>query len=226
LVTGICTNGINCCHARFKVLFSWHQTSPLTLFLKDVIPGRLLHIFAAMRKLSMDELNRKTVHEFKEADKNKIIVVLENIRSMQNVGSVFRTADAFLVESIYLIGYTPQPPHRDIHKTALGATETVSWKYAAKTIDAITELREKGYQVIGIEQAEGSILLHEYQKKTDEKIAIIFGNEAEGIDEETLLQCDACIEIPQLGMKHSLNISVAAGVVLWEMVRGQIKSNF
>jgi 23S rRNA (guanosine2251-2'-O)-methyltransferase len=179
-----------------------------------------------MRKLTMDELNRKTVHEFKEADKNKIVVVLENIRSMQNVGSVFRTADAFLVEAIYLIGYTPQPPHRDIHKTALGATETVSWKYVAKTNDAIAELKANGYKIIGIEQAEGSRLLNEYQATADEKIALIFGNEADGIAEETLQQCDGCIEIPQLGMKHSLNISVAAGVVLWEMVRGQIKSNF
>jgi 23S rRNA (guanosine2251-2'-O)-methyltransferase len=171
----------------------------------------------------MDELNRKSIHEFKEADKNKIVVVLENIRSMQNVGSVFRTADAFLVEAIYLIGYTPQPPHRDIHKTALGATETVSWKYFGKTADAIAELKTEGYKIIGIEQAEGSILLHEYKKAADEKIALIFGNEAEGVEEETLRQCDACIEIPQLGTKHSLNISVAAGVVLWELVRKKVE---
>lgn len=167
----------------------------------------------------MDELNRKTVDEFKEAEKNKVIVVLENIRSMQNVGSVFRTADAFLVEAIYLIGYTPQPPHRDIHKTALGATETVNWKYFAKTSEAITELKANGYKLFGIEQAEGSMLLQDFEKEKEEKIALIFGNEAEGVEQETLLQCDGCIEIPQLGSKHSLNISVAAGVVLWEMVR-------
>jgi len=172
-----------------------------------------------MRKLSMDELNRKSVDEFKKAEKNKVIVVLENIRSMQNVGSVFRTADAFLAEAIYLIGYTPQPPHRDIHKTALGATETVQWKYFSTTADAIAELKEAGYRVIGIEQAEGSILLQDYRRAADEKTALIFGNEAEGVEEETLKLCDACIEIPQFGMKHSLNISVAAGVVLWEIVR-------
>jgi tRNA G18 (ribose-2'-O)-methylase SpoU len=176
-------------------------------------------IFARMRKLSMDELNRKSVDEFKDAEKNKVIVVLENIRSMQNVGSVFRTADAFLVEAIYLIGYTPQPPHRDIHKTALGATETVKWKYFPKTVDAIAELKASGYKVIAIEQAEGSILLQDFKKEEKVRIAIIFGNEAEGVEQETLLQCDGCIEIPQFGMKHSLNISVAAGVVLWEIVR-------
>ncbi len=172
-----------------------------------------------MRKLGMDELNRKSVDEFKEAEKNKVIVVLENIRSMQNVGSVFRTADAFLVEAIYLIGYTPQPPHRDIHKTALGATETVTWKYFATTAEAISELKANGYKLFGIEQAEGSILLQDFEKDKEEKIALIFGNEAEGVEQETLLQCEGCIEIPQFGMKHSLNISVAAGVVLWEMAR-------
>ena len=173
-----------------------------------------------MRKLSMDELNRKSVDEFKEAEKNRIIVVLENIRSMQNVGSVFRTADAFLVEAVYLIGYTPQPPHRDIHKTALGATETVAWKYFSKTADAIAELKVEGYKLYGIEQVENSIMLNDFVRTADDKIALIFGNEAEGVEQETLRACDACIEIPQFGMKHSLNISVAAGVVLWEMVRG------
>jgi 23S rRNA (guanosine2251-2'-O)-methyltransferase len=177
------------------------------------------HYLCAMRKLGMDELNRKSVDEFKEAEKNKVIVVLENIRSMQNVGSVFRTADAFLVEAIYLIGYTPQPPHRDIHKTALGATETVTWKYFAKTSDAIADLKANGYKLFGIEQAEGSILLQDFKKGEEEKIALIFGNEAEGVEQDTLLQCEGCIEIPQFGMKHSLNISVAAGVVLWEMAR-------
>ena len=182
-------------------------------------PLTFLHYLCPMRKLSMDELNRKTVDEFKETEKNKVIVVLENIRSMQNVGSVFRTADAFLAEAIYLIGYTPQPPHRDIHKTALGATETVNWKYFATTAEAIAELKANGYKLFGIEQTEGSVLLQDFEKKPDEKIALIFGNEAEGVEQETLLQCEGCIEIPQFGMKHSLNISVAAGVVLWEMAR-------
>lgn len=182
-------------------------------------PFTTLHYLCPMRKLSMDELNRKTVDEFKEAEKNKVIVVLENIRSMQNVGSVFRTADAFLAEAIYLVGYTPQPPHRDIHKTALGATETVNWKYFATTAEAIAELKANGYKLFGIEQVEASILLQDFEKAPDEKIALIFGNEAEGVEQETLLQCEGCIEIPQFGMKHSLNISVAAGVVLWEMAR-------
>lgn len=172
-----------------------------------------------MRKLSMDELNRKSVDEFKKAEKNKVIVILENIRSMQNVGSVFRTADAFLIEAIYLVGYTPQPPHRDIHKTALGATETVSWKYFQKTVDAIAELKTAGYKLFAVEQAEGSILLQDYKKEENEQIAIVFGNEADGVEEDTLKHCNGCIEIPQFGMKHSLNISVAAGVVLWEIVR-------
>lgn len=173
----------------------------------------------------MDELNRKTVDEFKQAEKNRIVIVLENIRSMQNVGSVFRTADAFLAEAIYLIGYTPQPPHRDIHKTALGATETVTWQYFATTTDAIQLLKANGYKVYGIEQVENSISLEEFQRQTDDKIALIFGNEAMGVEQETLTQCDGCIEIPQLGMKHSLNISVAAGVVLWELVRTMIEKD-
>ncbi|MBX9781683.1 MAG: RNA methyltransferase [Chitinophagaceae bacterium] len=171
----------------------------------------------------MDELNRKTVEEFKQAEKNKIIVVLENIRSMQNVGSVFRTADAFLIEAVYLVGYTPQPPHRDIHKTALGATETVTWKYFAHTREAIEELKQSGYTIYGIEQAVNSLSLEQFQRKKDDKTALIFGNEASGVEEATLRQCDGCIEIPQMGMKHSLNVSVAAGVVLWEMVRGVIQ---
>ncbi len=178
-----------------------------------------------MRKLVMNELNRKSVEEFKEAEKNKIVVVLENIRSMQNVGSVFRTADAFLIEAIYLTGYTPQPPHRDIQKTALGATETVHWKYFSKTTQAIDVLKASGYKIYGIEQVENSISLEQFQRKQVEKTALIFGNEVTGVEQDTLLQCNGCIEIPQLGMKHSLNISVAAGVVLWEMVRKQLATN-
>lgn len=171
----------------------------------------------------MDELNRKSVDEFREAPKNRIVVVLENIRSMQNVGSVFRTADAFLIDSIYLTGYTPQPPHRDIHKTALGATETVAWSYVSTTTEAIQFLKGKGYTIYGIEQVENSVSLQQFSRKDDEPVALIFGNEATGVEESTLALCDGCIEIPQLGMKHSLNISVAAGVVLWELVRTSIQ---
>jgi 23S rRNA (guanosine2251-2'-O)-methyltransferase len=170
-----------------------------------------------MRKLSMDELGRKTVDEFKQAKKHPVIAVLDNIRSMHNVGSVFRTADAFLIEAICLCGYTPQPPHRDIHKTALGATETVDWLYYPNVLDAIQALKNSGYRIFGIEQAEGSISLEQFPAAADEKIAVVFGNEVEGVQNEVLKLCDGCIEIPQFGMKHSLNISVAAGIVLWEL---------
>ena len=164
----------------------------------------------------MDELGRMSVNEFKQARKNPVMVVLDNIRSMHNVGSVFRTADAFLAEGICLCGYTPQPPHRDIHKTALGATETVDWLYFPTTLEAVTELKIRGYKIFAVEQAEGSISLERFSAN-DEKIAVVFGNEVEGVNAEVLPLCDGCIEIPQLGMKHSLNISVAAGIVLWKL---------
>ena len=167
----------------------------------------------------MDELGRKTVDEFKQAGKTPIVAVLDNIRSMHNVGSVFRTADGFLIEAICLCGYTPQPPHRDIHKTALGATETVDWLYYSTTREAVTDLKEKGFKVFGVEQAVDSILLDQLSIDTDEKIAVVFGNEVEGVDQEVLQLCDGCIEIPQSGTKHSLNISVAAGIVLWELFK-------
>lgn len=175
-----------------------------------------------MRKLSMDELGRKTVEEFKQASKNPVVAVLDNIRSMHNVGSVFRTADAFLVEGVVLCGYTPQPPHRDIHKTALGATETVDWIYTATTLEAVQQLKAQGYRILGIEQTVGSISLETYTPVPGEKIAVVFGNEVEGVDQEVLKQCDGCLEIPQLGMKHSLNISVAAGIVLWKLSEQRI----
>jgi tRNA G18 (ribose-2'-O)-methylase SpoU len=174
-----------------------------------------------MRKLSMEELGRKTVNEFRQSEKKPVMIVLDNIRSMHNVGSVFRTADAFLAEGICLCGYTPQPPHRDIHKTALGATETVDWIYFPNTLEAIQQLKQQGYRVYGIEQTEGSISLEKFTASAY-KTAIVFGNEVEGVDQSVLQLCDGCIEIPQFGMKHSLNISVAAGIVLWEMVRGSI----
>jgi tRNA G18 (ribose-2'-O)-methylase SpoU len=171
----------------------------------------------------MDELGRMTVDEFKQSAKNPVLIVLDNIRSMHNVGSVFRTADAFLAEGICLCGYTPQPPHRDIHKTALGATETVDWLYYTTTVEAIQQIKERGYTLLAIEQVEGSVSLEQFEIG-DQKIALVFGNEVEGVDADVLKLCDGCIEIPQLGMKHSLNISVAAGIVLWEMVRGKVRS--
>lgn len=151
-----------------------------------------------------------------------VVVVLDNIRSMHNVGSVFRTADAFLMRGIYLCGYTPQPPHRDIQKTALGATETVAWKHAPETVDAVKELKQNGYRVYAVEQVQSSISLNQFDVNQQQPIAVVFGNEVSGVEEEVLKLCDGCIEIPQLGMKHSLNISVAAGIVLWELVRSKI----
>jgi tRNA G18 (ribose-2'-O)-methylase SpoU len=176
-----------------------------------------------MRKLGMDELNRKSVNAFKESEKTPIVVVLDNIRSMHNVGSVFRTADAFLVQAVYLCGYTPQPPHRDIHKTALGATETVEWKYFASAAEAVQELQSAGYGVYAVEQTEGSVSLTAFSSGCSGPMAVVFGNEVSGVSEGALALCDGGIEIPQWGMKHSLNISIAAGIVLWELVRERAK---
>jgi tRNA G18 (ribose-2'-O)-methylase SpoU len=178
-----------------------------------------------MRKLSMDELNRMSVEEFKQSDKTPVIAVLENIRSAYNVGSVFRTADAFLLEAIYITGYTCVPPHKEIKKTALGAEESVDWKHFPNALEAIKALKENGYKVYAIEQAMNSLKLQDLHFDNAEKIAVIFGNEVTGVEQETILQCDGCIEIPQLGMKHSLNIATAAGVVLWEIVRSRLTPN-
>jgi 23S rRNA (guanosine2251-2'-O)-methyltransferase len=170
----------------------------------------------------MDELPRKDRTAFHNTEIKRVVLVLENIRSMHNVGSVFRTADAFLADSIYLCGFTPKPPHRDIHKTALGATETVKWKYESSALEVAKTFKKEGYQIVGVEQVEGSIPLQQFKLAKGGKLVLIFGNEVEGVSEEVLLICDTCIEIPQFGMKHSLNVSVAAGMVLWEMVRSAI----
>lgn len=167
----------------------------------------------------MDELGRMSVDEFKTADKIPVTAVLENVRSAYNVGSVFRTADAFLLEAIYLTGYTCYPPHKEIKKTALGAEDTVAWKHFPNATAAIELLRHEGYKIFAVEQAINSLKLHELRFGTHEKIAVIFGNEVTGVEQSTINQCDGCIEVPQLGMKHSLNIATAAGVVLWEIVR-------
>jgi len=177
-----------------------------------------------MQKLSMDELKRKSPEEFKRSEKTPVIAVLENIRSAYNVGSVFRTSDAFLLQSIYITGYTAQPPHKEIKKTALGAEETVEWKYFKNAEEAILDLKSQGYTVFAVEQVKNSLSLEKLDFKTDEKIAVIFGNEVSGVEQETILLCDGCIEIPQLGMKHSLNIATAAGVVLWEIIRTRMKT--
>jgi 23S rRNA (guanosine2251-2'-O)-methyltransferase len=178
-----------------------------------------------MRKLSMDELGRKTVEEFKQSEKLPVIAVLENIRSAYNVGSVFRTADAFLLEAIYITGYTCTPPHKEIKKTALGAEDTVSWKHFANASLAIEDLKKDGYEVFAVEQAVNSHGLQAVEFNKMKKIAVIFGNEVTGVEQATIEQCKGCIEIPQLGMKHSLNIATAAGVVLWEIVRTRIVSD-
>lgn len=168
-----------------------------------------------MKKLSMDELHRLDVEEYKKIKKNPVVIVLDNIRSLNNVGSVFRTADAFRIESIFLCGITACPPHREIQKTALGATESVEWKYFSSTIDAIKHLKSNNYKIFAVEQTEGSIMLNNFQEKS--KSAYIFGNEITGVDEKALDLCDGAIEIPQEGTKHSLNISVCAGIIMWKL---------
>jgi len=170
-----------------------------------------------MRKLLNPELGRKTIDEFRKSEKSPVVIVLDNIRSHNNVGSVFRTADAFLTRKICLCGITAQPPHRDIAKTALGATESVSWIYYSSTTDAIRDLKDEGYTIIGIEQAEDSVELQDFEIEKDKKYALVFGHEVNGVDQEVLDLCDKCIEIPQFGTKHSFNIAVSAGIVLWEM---------
>lgn len=170
-----------------------------------------------MRKLSMDELGRKSVDEFRESEKIPVTVVMDNVRSMHNVGSIFRTADAFLIEKICLCGYTPQPPHRDINKTALGATETVSWVYHADALACVKAFKDAGYFIAAVEQAEGSTQLSEFRVPQGKPMVVIFGNEVDGVQNELISLCDAAIEIPQMGMKHSLNVSVAAGIVLFTL---------
>ncbi len=172
-----------------------------------------------MRKLLNEELGRKTISQFKGSDKQPVIIVLDNIRSHNNIGSVFRTADAFLVEKIVLCGITATPPHRDIQKTALGATESVAWDYFKGTENAIRVLKGDGYKIIGVEQVEDSLKLQDFRPQPGEKYALIFGHEINGVAQEIINLCDACIEIPQFGTKHSFNIAVSAGIVLWEITR-------
>ncbi|HAF29905.1 MAG TPA: RNA methyltransferase [Bacteroidales bacterium] len=172
-----------------------------------------------MRKLKNSELKRLNIEEFKKSDKTPIIVILDNIRSLNNIGSVFRTSDAFLIEKIILCGITAQPPHKDIHKTALGATESVSWEYINDTIEAIKKLKEEGYIILSIEQTEKAIMLQDFKPEKNEKYVVVFGNEVKGVQQEVVNLSDYAIEIPQYGTKHSFNISVSAGIVLWEMFR-------
>jgi len=170
-----------------------------------------------MRKLLNRELERKTLDQYRKSEKSPFVLILDNVRSHSNVGSIFRTADAFLTEAIYLCGITARPPHSEINKTALGATESVSWKYFAETSGAIMELKEKGYIIIAVEQVEGSIGLQDLQIRNGEKYALIFGHEVNGVGQDIVDLCDICVEIPQFGTKHSFNIAISAGIVLWEL---------
>ncbi|MBM6656921.1 RNA methyltransferase [Phocaeicola fibrisolvens] len=176
-----------------------------------------------LRKLKVTEMNRLTVEEFKEADKLPLVVVLDEVRSLHNIGAVFRTSDAFLVNCIYLCGITATPPHPEMHKTALGAEYTVDWKYFKKTQDAVNELHEKGYTVLAIEQCAGSTLLDELVLEKGKKYAIVLGNEVKGVQQEVVDMSDGCIEIPQYGTKHSLNVSVTAGIMIWEFAHKLFK---
>lgn len=169
-----------------------------------------------MKKLKTDELNRVDIASFKEQEKLPVVVVLDNVRSMHNVGSVFRTADGFAIEKVVLCGITAQPPHREIEKTALGATMAVDWAHYGNTMQAVNELREAGYTIIAIEQAENSTMLHRFTPETGKKYALIFGNEVNGVSDEVMQNLDNCIEIPQFGTKHSFNIVISAGIVLWD----------
>jgi tRNA G18 (ribose-2'-O)-methylase SpoU len=170
-----------------------------------------------MRKLANEELNRKSISEFRNSTKAPIVLVLDNVRSLNNIGSVFRTADAFLVEAIYLCGITATPPHREINKTALGATESVDWKYFPETADAVLSLRDQGFTVVSVEQADGSVSLKDFIPEKGKKYALVFGHEIKGVAEEVMDLSDACIEIPQFGTKHSFNIAVSAAIVLWDL---------
>ena len=170
-----------------------------------------------MRKLANEELERKSVAEFKDAVKTPIVIVLDNVRSLNNVGSVFRTADAFLIEAIYLCGITGSPPHKEIQKTALGATETVAWKYFKTTIEAIADLNKNNYKVYAIEQAENATILSNFIPTKNERLAVIFGNEVKGVEQEAIDASEGVIEIPQVGTKHSLNIAVSVGIVVWDL---------
>jgi len=170
-----------------------------------------------MRKLLNSKLEIKSVDQFRKSEKSNFVIVLDNVRSQSNVGSIFRTADAFLTESVYLCGITATPPHREIQKTALGATESVAWKYFAKTSDALTELKSRGFFIIGIEQTVMSVELQDMKIVPGVKYALIFGHEVNGVDQDVLNMCDQCIEIPQFGTKHSFNIAISVGIVLWEL---------
>lgn len=176
-----------------------------------------------MRKLKLDELGRVSAEEYKVIDKHPIVVVLDNVRSMHNVGAVFRTSDAFLIDKIYLCGITATPPHKEIHKTAIGAENSVDWEYVKDSNELIKKLKKDDYQIVTIEQTEGSVLLNEFEVDQSKKYAIVMGNEVDGVQQSIIDECDTCIEIPQSGTKHSLNVSVCTGIILWKWYEGFMK---
>lgn len=170
-----------------------------------------------MRKLTNDELNRKSIEEFKSSGKSPFLIVLDNVRSLNNIGSIFRSADAFLVEAVWLCGITATPPHREIHKSALGATESVEWKYCESAVVAARELKEAGYILVSVEQTDGSVPLDRFMPEPGKRYALVFGHEIKGVSEDVVALSDVCVEIPQYGTKHSFNVAVSAGIVLWEL---------
>ena len=183
----------------------------------------LIRIFAAkMKKLRTIEMNRLSVDEFKQAKKLPLIVVLDDVRSMHNVGSVFRTGDAFRIEAVYLCGITSTPPSAEIHKTALGAEDSVEWKSFNSAVDAIKELKEAGYNIYSVEQAHGSTMLQDFKPAFDKKYAVILGNEVKGVHQEVIDASDGCLEIPQFGTKHSMNVSVTAGIIIWHFAKNMV----
>jgi len=171
-----------------------------------------------MRKLQMEELNRLSVEEFQEVEKKNFCLILDDVRSMNNVGSAFRTGDAFLVEKIYLCGITGTPPHREIEKTALGSTDSVAWEHKADIVELITELKQKGYTVLAVEQVENSLKLTDFQPEPAKKYAFVFGNEVFGVNDAAIAAADHCLEVPQFGTKHSLNIAVTVGIICWDYI--------
>ncbi|WP_053989873.1 RNA methyltransferase [Mangrovimonas sp. TPBH4] len=170
-----------------------------------------------MRKLKNSELDRLSVEEFKTSEKTPLIIILDNIRSLNNIGSVFRTSDAFLVEKIYLCGITATPPHKDIHKTALGSTDTVTWEYTKDTMEVVEKLQAENVKVVSIEQAENAVMLNDFTPEANTRYALVFGNEVKGVAQKVVSASDMVLEIPQYGTKHSLNISVSCGVVVWDV---------
>lgn len=177
------------------------------------------------RKLKNSELDRKSVEDFKQAEKTPVIIILDNVRSLNNIGSVFRTSDAFLVEKIYLCGITATPPHKDIRKTALGATETVAWEYAEDTLELVKKLRNEQVKILAVEQAENATLLNNFSPEKETKYALVFGNEVKGVQQSVVSESDVVLEIPQFGSKHSLNIAVSVGVVTWDVVDKMMREN-